>query len=130
MIVLDASAVLEFLLGTGAGARVVARIGASDTVHAPHLLDVEIVQVLRRLVRGRELPRQRAEQALAALSGFRVLRHAHYGFVARVWDLRDKLSAYDAVYVALAEALHAPLLTLDARLARAGGHEAAIELIA
>ena len=129
MIVLDASAAVEYLLGTAAGARVAERIGGRETVHAPHLIDVEIAQVLRRLVRSGELVVDRAEGLLADFSAFRLNRYGHERLLPRVWALRDTLTAYDAAYVALAEALEAPLLTRDARLARSGGHEARVELV-
>jgi len=129
VIVLDASAAIEYLLGTPPGARVAQRIGEDETVHAPHLLDLEVAQVLRRLVRGGELAGRRAEQAIAGLRDFAIFRYGHEGLLTRVWALRGSLTAYDAAYVALAESLGAPLLTRDARLARAGGHQAAIEVI-
>jgi predicted nucleic acid-binding protein len=98
-------------------------------MHAPHLLDVEVTQVLRRLVQRREVTVARAEQALDDLSRLVIERHEHQSLVSRVWQLRDSISAYDGVYVALAEALDAPLLTCDAKLAGAHGHHAMIELV-
>lgn len=130
MIVVDASALLELLLGTAKAERLAARLLADDQhIHAPHLIDIEIAQALRRLTRLKELPDARAEEALVDLDALAVERHAHTDLVPRMWSLRNSLSAYDACYVALAEALEAPLLTCDAKLARAHGHHATIENI-
>ena len=131
MIVIDASALMEILLATGVGARVRARIfGDEDTLHAPHLLDLEVLHALRRYCLFGEMAPDRAAQALAVLSDFRIVRHPHEPYVQRIWQLRHNLTAYDAAYVALAEALASPLITRDGRLASAHGHRAKIELIA
>ena len=130
MIVVDASAVLEFLLQTSLGARVEARLfGEEDELHAPHLLDVEITQGLRRLVRTGEVSSGRAEEAIADLIDLDLHRHAHLDLLDRAWKLRDNISAYDAMYVALAEAIEAPIITCDSPLAKAPGHRARIEVI-
>ena len=130
MIVVDASALLEFLLQTSLGARVEARLfGEDQELHAPHLLDVEIAQGLRRLVRTREVSSARAEEAIADLTDLDLHRHAHLDLLPRAWTLRDNLSAYDAMYVALAEAIDAPMVTCDAPLARSPGHRARIEVL-
>lgn len=130
MIVLDASAAVEVLLHTPAGAPLAERLLTDrSSIHAPHLLDVEVAQVLRRLVRHGELEPDRAHQSLMLLAAFPVERHPHDLFLARVWALRQNLTAYDAVYVALAEALDATLVTRDARLSRAPGHAARVELV-
>jgi predicted nucleic acid-binding protein len=105
-------------------------LDAPERLHAPQLLDIEVTQVLRRLVQRKELTLARAEQALEDLSAIVVERHEHRPLVSRIWQLRDALSAYDACYVALAEALDAPLLTCDGKLAGAGGHRAKIEWVA
>ena len=102
---------------------------SSERMHAPHLLDVEVTQVLRRLVQRKEVTVARAEQALDDLSKLVIERHEHQSLVSRVWQLRDSISAYDGVYVALAEALDAPLLTCDSKLAGIHGHHATIELV-
>lgn len=129
MIVLDASAVLELLLQTPTGARVARRIGAPDeSLHVPHLLDLEVAQVLRRYEAAGTLSPAEAEQALADLSDLDINRYAHDPFLSRIWELRRNLTAYDACYVTLAEVLDAPLLTCDARLSRSSGHGAVIEL--
>jgi predicted nucleic acid-binding protein len=130
VIVIDASALLEFLLQTPLGARVEARLFRSEEeFHAPHLADVEVTQGLRRLVRAGEVSPDRAAEALADLADFDLHRHPHLDLLARAWKLRDNVTAYDAMYVALAEALDAPIVTCDAPLAGAPGHGATVELI-
>lgn len=84
---------------------------------------------MRRLVVAGAIPAERGSRAIRRLSQLDLARHPHEELLPRVWELRDNLTAYDAVYVALAEALNAPLLTLDARLARAPGHRARVELL-
>jgi predicted nucleic acid-binding protein len=129
VIVLDASAALEVLLRTPASAAIEERLFApGETLHAPHLIDVEIAQVLRRYARSGQASAERCEIALEDWAEFRVTRYAHEPLLARMWALRDNFTAYDAAYVALAEGLEAPLLTRDARLARAPGHGASIVL--
>lgn len=131
MIVIDASALLEILLRTDRADRLMERAFAGpEQMHAPQLLDIEITQVLRRLVRQREITVGRAEQALQDLADLLIERHEHPTLVRRIWELRDVMSAYDGTYIALAEALSAPLLTCDAKLAGARGHRAAVELVA
>ena len=130
MIVVDASAALEVVLRTPAAAAVEARLfDPAETLHAPHLIDVEIAQVLRRYALTGLAEPARWNAALAALADFPMSRYPHDILLSRVWELRDNLTAYDAVYVALAEALDAPLLTRDRRLAAAAGHFAHIEVI-
>jgi predicted nucleic acid-binding protein len=130
VIVLDASAVLELLLGTPAGSVVGERIAPeSQTLHAPHLLDVEVAQVLRRYCASAAIDVERARLALDDLRSIDLHRYPHEPMLERIWQLRSNLTAYDASYVALAEALNAPLLTCDARLANAPGHGARIELV-
>ena len=133
MIVLDTSAVVDWLLQTPAGQRIEQRIYARplaqpETLHTVHLLDVEFAQVLRRLVREGTLAPKRAEEAMEDLSALRITRYAPLVLLKRIWQLRQNLSAYDAAYVALAEELGAPLITRDRRLAAAPGHAAAIEV--
>ncbi len=130
---MDASAVVELLLGSARGEAVVAGLadvhGASD-LHAPDLVDVEVAQVLRRLEGAGSLLEARARGAIELLSRLPVTRHPARALLPRVWALREDLTAYDAMYVALAEALHAPLLTCDERLGRAPGHGAEIVVVA
>jgi predicted nucleic acid-binding protein len=131
LIVIDASALLEILLRTDRADRLMERaISGSEQLHAPQLLDIEVTQVLRRLVRQKEITAARAEQALQDLADVLIERHEHQALVQRIWQLRDSLSAYDGAYVALAEALAAPLLTCDGKLAGSHGHRATIELVA
>lgn len=130
MIVLDASAVLELLLRTTGGVAVSERIASpNESLHTPHLLDLEVLQVLRRYGASGALSADRAQLALEDLAALDLERYPHEPLLGRVWQLRDNLTAYDAAYVALAEALAAPLLTFDVRLARAPGHRARIELL-
>jgi predicted nucleic acid-binding protein len=130
VIVLDASVLLELLLGTKRGQSIATRI-ADPTLglHVPHLVDVEIAQALRRYVREGELDPAAAMTALQDLRTLDLERHPHEPLLDRVWALRDNLTSYDAVYVALAEALDAILLTCDARLARAPGVGRRVELV-
>ena len=122
MIVLDASVVVELLLGTAVGHEIGAALAdPALALHAPHLLDIEVAQVLRRYLREGELDAEVARRALDDLRDLDIERHAHEPLVERIWALRDNLSAYDAAYVALAEALGASVWTCDARLARAPG---------
>ena len=100
-----------------------------QTLHVPHLLDVEVAQVIRRYAANGEIDSERGRAAFADLADFPLRRYSHDFLLPRVWDLRNNLSAYDAVYVALAEALDAPLLTRDQRLAAAPGHHALVELV-
>lgn len=131
MTVLDASAVVELLLGTEAGRRVAARItDPTQALHVPHLADVEIAQALRRYVREGALAADSAAAALDDLRSLDLERHGHEPLLDRVWALRANLTAYDAVYVALAEALDCTLLTCDGRLARAPGIRRRVEFVA
>jgi len=130
VIVLDASAAVELLLNTPLGARVGDRLaGDAETLHAPHLLDVEVLHVVRRLcVRG-TLGERRARQALADLADLPVVRYSHEDLIGRAWTMRAALTAYDAMYVALAEALDATVVTCDGRLGRAHGHQVEVDVV-
>lgn len=130
MIVVDASALLEVLLQTPAAEAVQQRLFArGQTLHAPHLIDVEVAQVIRRYAAAGEIDSERGRAALIDLADFPLQRYPHDFLLARIWDLRENLTAYDATYVALAEALEAILLTCDRRLASAPGARARVELI-
>ncbi|WP_428485693.1 type II toxin-antitoxin system VapC family toxin [Rhodopila sp.] len=130
MIVIDASAVLEALLRTPAAKAVEKWLfDPLQTLHAPYLLDVEVAQVVRRYAANGEIDAKRGRAALADLVELPLRRYPHDFLLPRVWDLRNNLTAYDAVYVALAEALDATLLTRDKRLAAAPGHHARVELV-
>jgi predicted nucleic acid-binding protein len=130
VIVIDASAIVEFLLQTPLGSRVEARLFRdSDEFHVPHLLDVEVAQALRRLVRDGDPTAARAQAALEDLADLDLRRHPHVHLLERAWELRNNLTMYDAMYVVLAEAIDAPLLTCDGPLAAAPGHSARVEVI-
>ena len=130
MIVVDASAVVEVLLNTVVGGDIADRLlDRQETIAAPHLLDLEVLQVLRRFALAGDLDAERAEQAITDFSDLAILRYAHEPLNGRIWDLRSNLTAYDAAYVALAEALDVPLLTRDACIARSPGHGARVELV-
>lgn len=127
--VLDASAVVELLLGSQRGeavAEAVREAGADSLLHAPDLMDVEVAQVFRRHAARDVLPEARAAAALELLQRLPVTRHPSRILLPRIWALRENLTAYDGAYIALAEALAAPLLTCDGRLARAPGHGASV----
>ena len=129
MIVVDASAAVDYLLAAGAFERIAARFAApAESLHAPHLLDVEVAHAVRRLAMTREISATRADDALEDFAALRVRRYPHTWLLPRIWELRSNLSAFDAAYVALAEALGAVLVTADGALARAPGHAAKIEL--
>lgn len=120
MIVVDASAVLELLLGTDRGRAVAERVtGAESDAHAPALIDLEVVQALRRYVRAGEMTTERGRETVDLLRVLGIRRHHHVPLLKRIWSFRDTLNAYDASYVALAEGLGCPLLTADAKLAAA-----------
>jgi predicted nucleic acid-binding protein len=130
MIVLDASAALEVLLRAAGNRQLVTRtLTSAELLVAPHLLDLEVAHVLRRFVAGGELTAARAEQALADYDDLRIARYPHRPLLPRIWQLRENYTAYDAAYLALAEALGAPLVTCDRRLATAPGHRATVECI-
>ena len=130
MIVLDASAALELLLGTPAGERVAGRIASPDeTLHAPHLIDLEVAQVLRRYEASRAMSPARAREALDDFADLEITRYPHEILLSRIWDLRKNATAYEGAYLALAEALGAPLLTADGRLASTPGHGARVEVV-
>lgn len=129
MIVLDASAAVDWLLQTTAGQRIENRIySRSETLHTPHLLDLEVTQVLRRLTRQGVVSVRRANEALRDLLDLRITRYPHTLLVPQIWQLRHNFSAYDAAYLVLAEKLGAALVTRDAQLASASGHTATIEV--
>jgi predicted nucleic acid-binding protein len=131
MWVIDASVVLEVLLKTPLGVRHTDRLLEPDSsLHAPHLLDVEVAQVLRRLTLAGETEEPRAREALEMLVDLPLVRHEHLPLLDRIWELRNSATAYDAAYLALAEGLPARLLTCDSKLSRAHGHRARIELLA
>ena len=128
MLVVDTSAVVGVLIGLPRNRRLVDRLSADGDLHAPHLLDVEFLHALRRLVSTRRLSDDRAGDARTDFANLTIVRYGHVVLADRVWELRHTLSAYDATFVALSEALGRPLVTCDARLATAPGHNAQVEL--
>lgn len=129
MIVLDASAVVDALTGAPGSATIHARL-ADEELHAPHLLDFEVVSVLRGLVLGGHLTTSRVQDVLTDFGDVPCRRWSLVdGLRRRAFDLRHNLSAYDAAYVALAEALECPLLTRDDRIGKASGHAATVEVL-
>jgi predicted nucleic acid-binding protein len=130
VIVLDASALLELILDTPMGRLVAGRIAdPAEGLHVPHLADIEVVQALRRYVREGEIDADAGETALDDLRALDLQRHAHEPLLERVWELRQNLTAYDAVYVALAEVLDGVLLTCDRRLSQAPGMSRPVTLV-
>lgn len=129
MIVADASAVVELVLTDPVSPGVRAAFTDGDELHAPEILDLEVLHVARRWARRGGLSGAGAEEALRLLGGLPIRRHRHGPLRSRAWALRDRCSAYDAAYVALAEALDAELLTADARLARAADGLVPVRLI-
>lgn len=130
MIVLDASATIEWLLQSPAGVKIDQRIFSPlESLHAPHLLDVEVAQVLRRYVRDKAITARRGQEALEDLADMPLSRYPHDLLIPRIWELRATLTAYDAAYVALAELLDARLLTCDGKIASASGHHAIVDVV-
>lgn len=130
MRVLDASVLVEILLQTPLGIRHTNRVlDPNDSLHAPHLLEVETLQAIRRLTLSGEISNGRAEAALISMLDLGLTRHEHTPFIGRIWELRTSMTAYDATYIALAEVLSAVLFTCDSKLARAHGHQAKVELL-
>lgn len=127
MIVADTSAVLRALVGEEPDPALQKRL-TSTTLHVPHLIDVELLHALRGLVLGRKISVDRANDARKDYVDLRLIRYPMRDLENRIWVLRDNMTAYDASYVALAEALDCPLVTSDAKLAKASGHYAEIEV--
>ena len=130
MIVVDASAAVEVLLRLNAADALMERLfGSREALHAPELLDVEVTQVVRRYVLAGDISAARGLEAVTDLAALPVRRHGHAQLLDRVWQLRNNLSAYDATYVALAEALDATLITRDSALARVPGVRLDVEVV-
>ena len=129
MIVIDSSAVIEVLLRSQIGMEIEERIlSPFENLCAPHLLDLEIAQVLRRYCASGDMSPERGQNAMDDLKDMPITRYPHDIFLSRIWELRNNMTAYDAAYVALAEALPAPLFTCDKRLASAPLNDVSIEL--
>lgn len=130
MSVLDASVVVEFLLRRDRIPGLAERLlRGAESFHAPHVLDVEVTHVVRRYCLRGVVADRIAEDALDLYRALPLNRYAHDRLLPRIWELRHIMTAYDAAYVALAEALDAPLVTRDAKLAATRGHAAAIALV-
>ena len=118
------------MLNTSLGETVATRVFAEgQSLHAPHLIDVEFAHVLRRLVRRGEIDEPRARQALEDLAALSVVRYSHESLMPDIWALRDDATAYDAAYLALTDALDACLLTCDAALATVPGSGRRVEIV-
>lgn len=128
MIVLDTSAAIHLLLGTSGRAKwVEEQCGAARwRLHAPHVIDVEVIGVLRKAVFRGEISPRRARTVLDVLASLPFTRYPHVQLLERAWSLRTHVTSPDAFFVALAEALRAPLVTTDLRLSRSHGHHATI----
>ena len=121
MIVLDTSAIAEFLVGSDAAAEQIRSLTAGEILASPHAADLECASTLRGLVQGGKLPPDEAERALELLGRMPIRRYGHVPLLARIWQLRHNMWPYDAAYVARAESLGAVLVTLDGKLARVPG---------
>jgi predicted nucleic acid-binding protein len=130
VIVLDASAVVNLFVGLPIDGRLLARVYGATDAHAPHLIDIEFLSALRRLERAEEISPDAAGMARRAFAELPLERYSHELLRDRIWALRRSVTAYDAAYIALAEALDLPLITTDRRLAGAHGHRARIESFA
>ena len=126
MLVVDASAVVDFLLASPVAEAVQSELERAGSLHAPHLIDLESASALRRAVAGNRIEDARGLDALRDLAQLSLTRYPAGPLLERIWQLRRSLTTYDAAYVALAEMLEAPLLTTDGRLARSHGHRAEI----
>jgi predicted nucleic acid-binding protein len=129
LVVLDASAAVEAIQLGSAGAGVRRRI-AGHEIHAPYLIEIEVAEALRKAVRRGALSPDRGRDALDDLDELAIVPYPLGALRDRVWELGANVTAYDAAYVALAEALDVPLVTCDARLARTPGLRARVELFA
>lgn len=124
MIVIDSSAIVHTLAAEAVDEALVARV-EGEALHAPHLLDVEVLHALRGLELGNKISAARADHARALYRRFRIIRYSVPALADRIWSLRHSMTAYDATYVALAEVLGCPVVTKDGKLS-AGGHGADI----
>lgn len=129
MLVVDASVVAVALGDDGADGDLARARLRDEELFAPELVDLEVASVLRRQLSAGDLDARRAQLALDDLFDLPMQRAPHRPLLARCWELRENLTVYDGAYVALAEALNAPLLTADARLAKAPGINCSIELL-
>jgi predicted nucleic acid-binding protein len=130
VIVVDSSVILEVLLRTKSAQTIEKKIfSRGQTLHAPHLIDLEIAQVIRRYASAGEITSERGTQAIEDFTDLRITRYPHDILLPRIWDLRTNMTAYDAAYVVLAEILDSPLLTRDSKLSRSSVTTAKVQLI-
>lgn len=130
MVVVDSSVVVAALTeGASRGATAREALRRAESLHAPHLMDLEVVSAIRRLVRGKALLPEDAGSAITDLPGMPIRRYEHTPFLTRIWSSRDNVTSYDAAYVALAEALDATVVTTDGRLTRAAGARCGFRLL-
>jgi predicted nucleic acid-binding protein len=130
VLVVDTSAVMNALAAATPSPELLERLASDPDLHAPHLIDVEFLHALRRLCLSGDLSEDRATDVRTDFSDLAIVRYPHEELSDRIWELRQNLTAYDAAFVALAEALGAPLVTGDGKLAAAPGHGARVELFA
>lgn len=126
MIVLDTSAMVEFLVGADEVAERIRTIVVGQSLAAPHAVDLECASTLRGLVQGKKLPPDEGERALQLLGRMNLKRYGHTSLLPRIWQLRHNMWPYDAAYVALAESLSAELVTLDGKIGRVPGLKCAV----
>jgi predicted nucleic acid-binding protein len=130
VIVVDASVAIEISLATGEGRKIQKQLRASnDVLGAPELIDLEVLQVLRRQARRNEIDAEQADGAVGIFDGLPIERFSHSPLRARIWALRENLTAYDAAYFALAELLDAPLWTRDEKFRAVPGHRVRVEIL-
>ncbi len=129
MLVVDAGCLFEVVAATPGGAAIGQRMAGDAELFAPHVIDVEVFGVIRRHHAAGHLDATAALQAVADLADWPGERVGHRLFLDRAWELRDNVRGSDAMYVALAEAMDAVLLTTDARLGRATGLECRVEVV-
>jgi predicted nucleic acid-binding protein len=128
VLVVDTAAVLQALAARTPAPKLVERLAEDGDLHAPHLIDTEVLHALRRMCRDGAIGDERAADTRRDFADLAIVRYPHEALSDRVWELRHNLTAYDATYVALAEALEVPLVTCDRRLANAPGHRAQVDL--
>lgn len=129
MIVIDASLALDLALVRRGAGSLIDRAEAAGRLSAPEIIDLEIMQALRRLARLKAISAARADAALDIFRSLPIERYSHFPLAPRIWALRENLTAYDAAYFALAELLDAPLWTRDAKYLSVPLHSAKVEVI-
>lgn len=128
MLVVDTSAIIGALAAAFPDPSLLDRLSRDSDLHAPHLIDVEVLHTLRRLTAMGKLSEERAADIRGDFADLTIVRYPHHPLADRAWALRRNLTAYDAMFVALSEALGVPLITCDSRLASIPGHEADVEV--